>query len=235
MSPSYPEDSIQYLCDPWWRTTDSKQFQRGRLLRTFVPHVDQHPHVLVAEGRAEPTRHDQADFRVEPLRVKSPPPGARLPVAALPHYPGEVSAVYRAKVRPVLVVSTGGPDLPKPVRRGAAKHQTNPTFLVAPYYGADRGGRTGGWNEALVTRIRRCEYPNYIWDSLPIGGRKESILRLDHLQPIGRHGESFELTRYRLSKDALEILDEWLSWLVKGTLSPDSGLASVRDEFLQTL
>lgn len=233
MSLSYPEDSVQFMCDPWWETTDSNQVQRGRLLRTFLPHVDQHPHVLVAEGRTEPTDHDQAEFRVEPLRVKSPPPGSRLPVAALPHFRGEVRAVYRAKMRPALVVSAGGPDLPKPLRTGVARYQTNPSLLVAPYYGADRGKGSGGWKEELVTRIRRCEYPQYVWDSLPIRGRKESILRLDHIQPIGRHGESFELTRYRLGKDALEILDEWLSWLVEGALSPDTVLDSVRAELLR--
>ena len=92
-------------------------------------------------------------------------------------------------------MSTGGTEVPKPLRIGAARYQTNPTLLAAPYYGADFGGSTGGWRPEFVARIRRCEYPQYLWDHLPVGGRDESILRLDHIQPVGKHGESYEVTR----------------------------------------
>src|SRR5262245_20381488 len=92
----YPEDSAQYYCPPWWVRTADNQVQRGRLLWAFVPHVDQHPFVLIVEGRTEPTEHGSADYRFEPLRGSSLPTGAALPVAGLPNYPGEVRLVYRA-------------------------------------------------------------------------------------------------------------------------------------------
>jgi len=49
-------------------------------------------------------------------------------------------------------------------------------------------------------------------------GGEESILRLDHIQPIGKHHESIELTDYRLGEEALDIIDEWITWLITGKL-----------------
>ena len=221
----YPEDSLQYYCSPWWIRTEEREVRRGRLLWAFVPHVDQHPFVLIAEGRTEDTEHGSADYRFEPLRGGTLPTGAKLPVAGLPHYPGEVRLVLRAKRRPVLVLSAGGVEIPKGLRAGSARYQTNPTLIAAPYYGADQGGSSGGWKPEFVTRIRRCEYPQYLWERLPITGRDESILRLDHLQPIGRHGESYETTEYTLHEEALGLVDEYLEWFLRGRL-PSAGIVN---------
>ena len=96
---------------------------------------------------------------------------------------------------------------------------------MAPYYGADQGGSSGGWKPEFVARIRRCEYPQYMWDKLPVSGRDESILRLDHLQPIGRHGESYDLTDFELHEEALGLVDEYLSWCLMGGL-PENGIVN---------
>jgi hypothetical protein len=228
----YPEDSLQYYCPPWWVRTEDQRVRRGRLLWAFVPHVDQHPFVLIPEGRSENTEHGSANYRFEPLRGNAVPERATLPVAGLPHYSGEVRLVLRAKKRPVLVLSTGGTDVPKPLRVGAARYQTNAMIIAAPYYGADQGGSSGGWKPEFVTRIRRCEYPQYMWDSLPLGGRKESILRLDHMQPIGRHGESYELTEFVLHEDALALVDEYVMWFLLGGLPSDGLLKDFRGALL---
>lgn len=45
--------------------------------------------------------------------------------------------------------------------------QTSPMMLVAPYYGVVQSMRRTGWNPLLVERIRRCAYPQFIWDKLP--------------------------------------------------------------------
>lgn len=214
--------------------TQDQQVRRGRLLWAFVPHVDQHPFVLVSEGRSEATEHGSANYRFEPLRGSAPPAEATLPVAGLPGYPGEVRLVLRAKRRPVLVLSTGGVDVPKALRVGSARYQTNPTIIAAPYYGADQGGSSGGWKPEFVARIRRCEYPQYMWDSLPIPGRRESVLRLDHMQPIGRHGESYDLTEFVLHEDALALLDEYLLWFLMDSLPPDGLLNEIRSTLLGT-
>lgn len=105
-------------------------------------------------------------------------------------------------------------------------------MLVAPYYGADVGRGSGGWKAELVDRIRRCEYPQYMWESLPTATRKESILRLDQIQPLGRHGASYTLTEFCLSSDAIGFLDEWLGWLFTGRLLGDGLLFEVRRNFL---
>jgi hypothetical protein len=142
--------------------------------------------------------------------------------------------VYRAKRRPVLVISAGGTEIPRELRVGAARFQTNSTLIVAPYYGADQGGSSGGWKPEFVTRIRRCEYPQYMWDALPLQGRNESILRLDHLQPLGKHGESHELTDFQLHPEAMDLVDEYLTWLFLGGLPADGLVHEIRSVLLGT-
>ncbi len=225
----YPDDCIQALVSSWWTTVKKRTVLRGHLLWAFVPHVDQEPLGLVPEGRSKDlTDHRRARYRLEPLRISQAPQGPRLPIAALPSFPGEVRTAYRAKIRPVLVVSTGGPDIPRSLRSGAARWQFAPTLLVAPYYGADPRLRRGGWRADFVRRIRRCEYPQYLWDRLPFGGSQESILRLDHVQPIGRHQSAYEWTPHCLDGEALAIVDEWLEWLIEAELPEDSVLNTAR-------
>jgi hypothetical protein len=67
-----------------------------------------------------------------------------------------------------------------------------------------------------------------MWDKLPIGGSSESILRLDHVQPVGLHSNSFELLPYELSGEAMEIVNTQFEWLLTGSLSPESVLADIR-------
>ena len=60
-----------------------------------------------------------------------------------------------------------------------SKYQTAQTVLVAPYYGITGGTKRGGFNPEFVDRVRRAEYPEYVWDRLPIGGSTdESLLML---------------------------------------------------------
>ncbi len=107
-------------------------------------------------------------------------------------------------------------------------------MLVAPYYGADQSGKRGGFRPEFVQRIRRAEYPQYSWDSLPLPGASESILRFDHLQPLGESAQAMEVTSYRLVADAAEIIEEWLSWFRMGELSEDGVLAYFRSEMAST-
>jgi hypothetical protein len=116
---------------------------------------------------------------------------------------------------------------------GSPRWQTAPTLLVAPYYGIDRGARRAGFPEPLVTRIRRCEYPQFVWDRLPLAGETEaSLLRLDHIQPLGRHHESYEWTEHCLSEEAMFIMDEWLHWLLEEDLPEESVLYDFREGLL---
>lgn len=74
-------------------------------------------------------------------------------------------------------------------------------------------------------------------DSLPVTGKKvtrQSILRLDHIMPVGKHHNSCQLGSVKLSEEALALLDEWLVWLATGRLKMDTLLAMARDE-LQAL
>ncbi len=158
----------------------------------------------------DPRQHTRANFRVEQFRIGDPPPPeGTLPVAALPLREGEVHYVQRGKVRPAVVLSAGGTEIPREIRQGEQRWQSARAMLVAPFYGAEPGGTRGGWPAPFVERIRRAEYPQYVWDKLPLGGETVSILRLDHLFPIGADPATYALQPVRLSDEALALLDEW--------------------------
>src|SRR5207245_1659934 len=68
-----------------------------------------------------------------------------------------------------------------------------------PFYGADAGGTRSGWHPPFVERIRRAEYPQYVWDKLPITGATESILRLDHVFALGADPAGYYHYPFQLS------------------------------------
>jgi len=226
MPTDYPEDSIQAFVEPWWVKSDSKEIERGCLVRVLVPYPAQKPLILIPEGRGEdPTDHTTARVRIEPFVPGQPPREAKLPVAGLPLRPGESFLASRGKVRPCVVLSMGGTSIEKALRRGGSAWQSAGTLLVAPFYGADHDGSRGGWDAELVKRIRRAEYPQYLLDRLPLTGSVESILRFDHIFPIGQDHASFRLTGFCLSPEAMRLVDEWLVWLFEGQVRTNSDLA----------
>lgn len=232
----YPDYCVQSLIHPsaWWIENSRKVLCRGALVSAFVPHIDQVPYTFEPLARAEATRHDSATIRVAPLRIGQPLKRTELPVAAMPLHPGEVWAAYRAKERPCLIIGSGSPPVDQPLTRGMARHSTAPTILAVPYYGATRDGSRGGYNPGFVERIRHCEYPQFLWDKLPIAGPDESILRLDHLQPIGLHYKAYQVSEHKLSNDALRVVDELLYWLIWGQIPEDSLIAMYRKEIRST-
>jgi hypothetical protein len=226
----YPEDAIQAFVTQWWEKDESPGLKRGRLIWGFIPHVPQVPMILNPIGRSDPTDHQRMNFKLEPLKAVRYPKLPRLPVAALPLFDGEMLSVYKAKKRPLLVISTGGTKVRKEIAKDSPKWQTLPAMLVAPFYGAGFDGKRAGFSEEFVRRIRRCEYPQYLYDKLPESGRtEESILRLDHLQPFPPFDQAYQWSPHCLNEEALMILDEWLQWLIEGTLPEDSVLGMYRD------
>src|SRR3990172_8420157 len=147
-----PNASVQNLVGKWWLREPNGIVTRGRLLHAFVPHVDQQPLRLVPQGRTEATKHDEADYLTEPLDIKQERTLPRLPVAALPEYPGETRVVLRAKVRPVVVLGAGGTPVPRSLRAGGAMWQTGRCFLVGPFYGTEQDGHRAGRKPGFVER-----------------------------------------------------------------------------------
>jgi hypothetical protein len=64
-------------------------------------------------------------------------------------------------------------------------------------------------------------------DTIP-GAKCESVVRFDHMQPVGRHHDSYQPSEHRLSDDALLLVDEWLTWLKTGVLGEETVLADIR-------
>ena len=220
---TFPDDAVQNLADPWWVPCDQGDTSPGALLNAFIPHVDQIPHTMTPVGRENPEEHKTALVRIEPLAIKGSRPKPQLPVAALTLDKGELWTIYKAKKRPCLVVGQSTVQVDEAARRDMPKKATSPTLLVAPYYGADKDGSRAGYNEALLQRIRHAEYSQFMLDSLPIGGPKQSVLRFDHIQPVGLHYKSFEHTGYRLSDTAMQdIVIDWLLWYLRGEVPEGS-------------
>jgi hypothetical protein len=115
------------------------------------------------------------------------------------------------------------------------RNSTESPLLIAPYYGADQSGKRAGFSPEFTTRIQRGEYPQYLWDQLPLDtDTSESILRLDHIQPVGRNAATCKLTEWRLSAQALDLLGSWTSWLLTGEMPKDCTLGWLREELLNS-
>lgn len=224
----YPKDCVQHVVgsDDWWIKSDQKTPCRGALVTAFAPHVDQEPYGFEPLGRKEESQHDSAIFKVAPLRVNQYLQRTELPVAAMPLHGSEVFAAYRAKRRPCLVIGSVSPSVDKSLTRGKPKHSTAPTILIAPFYGVEQDGQRAGYNPQFIKQVRRLKYPQFLWDKLP-SNNQESLLRLDHLQPIGTGRGSYKLTGYRLGRDALEIVDELFQWLIWERPPPEDGLIAM--------
>jgi hypothetical protein len=63
---------------------------------------------------------------------------------------------------------------------------------------------------------------------------KESILRLDHIQPISSLHVAYEPTEWTLSEEALRVMQEWVAWHLLGE-APDIEDESSLLAFLRTV
>lgn len=139
-----------------------------------------------------------------------------LPVAALPlDGANDLYTVYKAKKRPCLILGDGCADLPPELCRDRPSWQVAHTVIVAPYFGVELSGGRAGFPVPFVERVRNCEFPQFFWDILPHTG-KESMLYFMQAQPIGKHLDSIECTSFKLSAQALCIIDEWMTWSFTG-------------------
>jgi len=232
---NYTDDTAQAYVSPWWITDNKRDFRRGRLIKAFLPHVHQVPFTLIPTGRDEdPTDHSKIRYTMKELKLLDKNDRSLLPASALVVPEGENILAFRGKKRPALIISSGGDEIQKNLRKGKPAWQTAPTILVVPYYGVAQDGKRAGFSEPFVERVKKAEYPNFYWDRLPITGesKKGSICRLDHILPLGRHHDSVEFTEHCLSEEAMEIMSQWLRWLIEKIL-PDGDLLYLREELLK--
>lgn len=233
----FPEDCIQSVVGggEWWVKNETGTLCRGALIFAFVPHVDQIPFTFEPVGRNEADRHGDAKVKVAPLKVDQPLKKIDLPVAAMTLHHAEVWAAYRAKKRPCIVVGMPGKEVDRALVRGTPKGATAPTMLVAPSYGVQKNTNRAGFPPGFVERVRHLEYPQFFWDQLPESDKTpESIIRLDHLQPVGIHHHSLKITAWKLSSNGLTVIDEMLAILMEGGVEADS-LVNMYREIIKEL
>jgi len=228
---SYPDDCIQNLLgkNAWWERNEDNSLCRGALVRTYVQFFSSIPLELTTE-RSDAHNHHLAKVVARPLRADGRMAEAEsLPVAGLPRLDGaHCYVVNRAKRRPCLVLGAVDQRLiTASLIRGMSKWKGHLFFWAAPFFGVKQAARDG-YNPDFVERIRHADYRSFFWDRLPDDDGEGSILRLDQVQPVGYEYQSCEHLGWRLSKQALAIMDEWLSWLIHDTL-PDNELSSFRN------
>lgn len=236
MKTTYPDDCLQSaIADEWWLEDSAPSLSRGALVAAFIPYVDQTPFTFEPIGRKDATQHDKATVRVAPLKVDQPLKQTQLPVAAMPLHGNEVFCAYRAKRRPCLVVGTQSPRVDRKLTQGKPNHATSSAVLVAPFYGVDQGVKRAGYNAVFIERVRQGEYPQFLWDKLPIkSGPQESLLRLDQIQPIGTHHQAYKPLGYKLSEGALVVLDELISYQFSGGV-PAAGIFAAYRELIEEM
>ncbi len=231
----YPEDCLQSSIAPsdWWTDNAKRNLCRGALIIAFIPHVDQIPNTFELRGRKKADQHDSAELEVKPLRIDQKFGRSTLPVAGMPLAKGEVWVAHRAKKRPCLVISSKSPPVDHEVyKKQMPKFLKTQTVLAAPYYGARQSGKRVGYRPELVEQIRHCTYPQFLWDKPPQG--EESILRLDQLQPVSVHHNSYKPTDHKLSDEAMEIVDELLHLLIHGKVMDNSWIAMYKELYCST-
>jgi hypothetical protein len=229
MTPNYPDICPQTLVESWWEEDNGEDFKSGRLVWAFLPHVDQVPYTVEPVGRDEPTEHRTGIMSVKRFKIGAPARKKDLPVSAMPVYDNEMLCIYRTKKRPAIIISKGGAFVEKQLTKGKSKSRTDRTVLLAPSYSVREA-----FSEKFCERVRRCEYPQFMWDDLPIGGTgKGSIIRLDHLQPIGRSKKSVEFTKYCLSDKAMAFIMDWVGWLISGFLDDESEFCETRSFLME--
>lgn len=227
MKKTWPKDCIQGLCpDSWWTDTgDEHEVCCGRLIWATLPHVDQEPRVLVAKGRKEPREHGKAYFEVKSFREAKNWKRDHLPVAGVTAIDGEHFFLMRAKKRPAVVIGNCENTVPKNLRTKGLKWHTSKTFLVAPYYSVSSRSGSAAWQKELVRFIRYGTYPQFMWDRLPVNSDDAgSILRLDHVQPVGDMVGTYKATRFKLSDEAIEVIEDWLMWFRRGQIVENGSL-----------
>jgi hypothetical protein len=59
------------------------------------------------------------------------------------------------------------------------------------------------------------------------------IVALRHQFPIGTDPARYQLLPFKLSPDALAVIDDWCLWLLSNELDPESVLGMIRAELLK--
>lgn len=237
---TFPDHCLQMVTGDWWESAPSHAVSFGTLLEVFVHHMDKLPVQLIPEGRVESTVHGQARMKAIPYNIRRHMQRPPVPVAALPTYPGDSYIALRGKVRPALVVGADFSPISEEVRQRHLDWQTAPVFLVAPFYGVERTDDRNGFRPEFVERVQKAYYKQFLWDKLPpaalqlctSGSREGSMLRLDHITPIGSDPGFYRNTGHRLNEDGVRLLKEWLEWVWFNDMDEESFLLGFRSQFL---
>ncbi len=234
---SYPDNSVQTLCSNWWIKQEKPRRDVWCLAEAHVRHLSGIPYVLESIGRdkdkAHSGNHSIAHFNLTTLKnTHSSPEITNLPIAAVPHYPGEVLTVLRAKRRPVLILANSGTAVEEHLRQNSSRSKFGPVYLVAPYYSAESNGIREGFKPEFVNRVRSLNYTQFFWDYLPHQRGHSSILRLDHIQPIEPDICSLVALPWKLSDEAQEVMKEAIQLHLCGSPPDKDGIWATAKQML---
>jgi hypothetical protein len=230
---------MQDLVAEWWVEEPSKDLIPGRLIWVYYPYMNIIPYEFLvqertnASGVPDPTNHENLSFQILEFRM-SQRSRARLPVSSFPKQDNEVYLITRAKKRPALVLANDqtGFKILNELKQGP-KWQKHPSVIVAPFYGTAQNENRSGFHPNFIERVRQCEYPELMYDRLPINkSDSESLLYLKHMSAVGRHHETVQATSFCLSEDALILFEEHLFWYFSGVLDEESLICDFKKNFM---
>ena len=227
MTPEYPDNCVQALCTAWWKQIEKARRQPWCLAEALVRHTSEVPYVLERGERCKEHSgdHSVAYYRLTALdKTNSAPEESNLPIAAIPHTPGERLMLHRGKRRPVLILAGPGTAVEEHLRENSSKQKFCPVYLVAPFYSADSGGVREGFKPAFVDRVKALCYTQFFWDHLPHKNGHASILRLDHIQPVEPASCNLTALPWKLSEEAQEFMREALYLHLNGTPPEPNGI-----------
>lgn len=224
----------------WWERKSGQPVGFGSLIEVFVHHMDKLPIQLIPEGRTQATDHTRANFKAMPYSIRRHLQRTPVPIAALPHNPGESYIALRGKVRPALVLGADFTPISQEDRQRHREWQVSPVYLVAPFYGVEQTEKRSGFDPEFIERVQKAFYKQFLWDELPGDAlelctaktREGSLIRLDHLVPVGTDPGFYRNTGYRLNDDGRRLLNEWLEWFWFGDMKAESFLLLFRSQYL---
>lgn len=207
--------NVQNLVGNWWVRTEQTKPEVGLIVKACLPYVEQIPHIIEVNGRSSATEHYTANFKKLHLNISNPPRQPTFPTAPWLYRGDEISLAIKSKIRPAIIIGISDKlNVSNCDFRANSKRHKNSYLLVAPYY-TMREGNELKVPQILINRIRLCMYRHLMWAALPFAhADHESMLRLDHAQPIGNHHNCFKSYGYKVSPEAMPYFIGYLHWFI---------------------
>ncbi len=192
--------------------TNQKDFAFGQVFRAAM----YYPHQRLEIWR--PANLDQQLHIASNFNIATNPPDAFrkiLPYSYPPLKTEEEFIALKAKKRPVVLIQPPDPSLAQVPKVSMGIKVERHLCVVAPVFGLTNPEGYSRASDEFLGRVRRLEYPQFLF--LTKGGpvTEDSLVRLDELQSVAI--QNLEHTGSSLSADATSIFRSQVSFFMGGS------------------